>query len=131
MGTSSVSPSCPVPRPCTSVDRPCMQAPRGLWDTLRLRRLGRGATLRTGSPQAVSSGRSGLPDENDVRSSSPTYKDARRRSDDPYVSEIAPNPAAPSRDFSALRRIFAFVRPYRLRLAGAILALTVAAATVL
>src|SRR5467141_1960613 len=77
MGTSSVSPSCPVPRPCTSVDRPCMQAPRGLWDTLRLRRLGRGATLRTGSPQAVSSGRSGFPDENDVRSSPPTYKDAR------------------------------------------------------
>jgi ATP-binding cassette subfamily B protein len=41
------------------------------------------------------------------------------------------NATAPSRDFRALRRIFAFVRPYRLRLAGAILALTVAAATVL
>src|SRR5438445_12843405 len=47
------------------------------------------------------------------------------------MSEFAPDPSAPSRDFRALRRIFAYVRPYRLRLAGAILALTVAAATVL
>src|ERR1700730_10335532 len=38
---------------------------------------------------------------------------------------------APSRDFRALRRVFAFARPYRLRLAGAVLALVVAAATVL
>src|ERR1700675_3377663 len=47
------------------------------------------------------------------------------------MSESAPNPTAPSRDFRARRRIFAFVRPYRLRLAGAILALTIAASTVL
>src|SRR5258708_15765698 len=40
------------------------------------------------------------------------------------------NATAPSRDFRALRRIFAYVRPYRLRLAGAILALTVAATAV-
>src|SRR5882724_1118640 len=39
--------------------------------------------------------------------------------------------AAPSRDFRALRRVFAFAQPYRLRLTGAVLALVVAAATVL
>jgi ATP-binding cassette subfamily B protein len=49
--------------------------------------------------------------------------------DDPGISQ--PDPIPPSRDFRALRRIFAYVQPYRLRLAGAILALTVAAATVL
>src|SRR5258708_2625517 len=42
-----------------------------------------------------------------------------------------PEPPAPTRDFRALRRVLAFVRPYRLRLAGAMLALVVAAATVL
>src|SRR6266481_4850202 len=78
MGTSSASPSSPVPRPCTTVDRPCTQAPGGLWDTPRLRRLGRGAALRTGSPSLMSLGRSGLPDSPDDRSSKPsaTYKDA-------------------------------------------------------
>src|SRR5260221_11988497 len=49
--------------------------------------------------------------------------------DDPGIPQS--NPLPPSRDFRALRRIFAYVRPYRLRLAGAILALTVAATTVL
>src|SRR5437870_12011855 len=78
MGTSSASPSSPVPRPCTTVDRPCTQAPGGLWDTPRLRRLGRGAALRTGSSSPMSLGRSGLPDGPDDRSSKPsaTYKDA-------------------------------------------------------
>src|SRR6476619_5053891 len=78
MGTSSVSPSSPVPRPRTTVDRPCTQAPGGLWDTPRLRRLGRGAALRTGSPSPMSLGRSGLPDGLDDRSPEPsaTYKDA-------------------------------------------------------
>src|ERR1700730_13948314 len=77
MGTSSASPSSPVPRPCTTVDRPCTQAPGGLWDTPRLRRLGRGAALRTGSSSPMSLGRSGLPDSPDDRSSEPsaTYKD--------------------------------------------------------
>ncbi len=42
-----------------------------------------------------------------------------------------PEPPAATRDFRALRRVLAFVRPYRLRLAGAMLALVVAAATVL
>jgi ATP-binding cassette, subfamily B, bacterial len=41
------------------------------------------------------------------------------------------DPARPSRDFSALRRVFTFTRPYRWRLVGAALALVVAAATVL
>src|SRR5262245_61991863 len=79
MGTPSASPSSPVPRPCTTVDRPCTQAPGGLWDTPRLRRLGRGAALRTGSPSSMSLGRSGLPDRPDDRSSEPpaTYKDAQ------------------------------------------------------
>src|SRR5213592_3959756 len=78
MGTSSASPSRPVPRPCTTVDQPCTQAPGGLWDTPRLRRLGRGAALRTGSSSPMSLGRSGLPDGPDDRSSKPsaTYKDA-------------------------------------------------------
>src|SRR6476659_11277470 len=82
MGTPSASPSRPVPRPCTTVDRPCTQAPGGLWDTPRLRRLGRGAALRTGSPSPMSLGRSGLPDGLDDRSPEPsaTYKDAPRLS---------------------------------------------------
>src|SRR6266478_2023271 len=70
MGTSSASPSGPVPRPCTTVDRPCTQAPGGLWDTPRLRRLGRLAALRTGSPSPMSLGRSGLLDGPDDRSPS-------------------------------------------------------------
>jgi ATP-binding cassette subfamily B protein len=40
-------------------------------------------------------------------------------------------PPATSRDFRALRRVFAFSRPYWLRLIGAAVALTVAAGTVL
>src|SRR5690348_6357842 len=40
-------------------------------------------------------------------------------------------PTATSRDFTALRRLLGFVRPYRLHLAGAMTALVVAAATVL
>ena len=57
-----------------------MQAPCGLWDTPRLRRLGRGAALRTGSPSPMSLARSGLPDGSNDRSSEPpaTYKHARR-----------------------------------------------------
>jgi len=38
---------------------------------------------------------------------------------------------APSRDFPALRRVLPFTLPYRLRMAGAMLALLVASATVL
>src|SRR5260370_8102358 len=78
-GGLAVSPSRPGPRPCTTVDRPCTQAPGGLWDTPRLRRLGRGAALRTGSPSPMSLGRSGLPDGPNDRSSDPsaTYKDAQ------------------------------------------------------
>src|SRR5260221_2044680 len=49
--------------------------------------------------------------------------------DDPGIPQS--NPLPPSRDFRALRRIFAYVRPYRLRLAGAIRPLPVAATTVL
>ncbi len=41
------------------------------------------------------------------------------------------DPAAPRRDYRALRRLIAFVRPYRGRVALALLALTVAAGTVL
>jgi ATP-binding cassette subfamily B protein len=41
------------------------------------------------------------------------------------------NSPPPSRDFRGLRRVFAFTRPYRLQVAGAMLALVVAAATVL
>src|SRR6266851_1750760 len=52
-----------------------------------------------------------------------------RTSLDPIMSQ--PEPLAATRDFRALRRVLAFVRPYRLRLAGAMLALVVAAATVL
>src|ERR1700726_5270385 len=90
MGTSSASPSSPVPRPCTTVDRPCTQAPGGLWDTPRLRRLGRGAALRTGSSSPTSLGRSGLPDRPDDRSSEPsaTYKDAQP---DPADSNFSPS----------------------------------------
>src|SRR5436190_3752010 len=50
MGTSSASPSSPVPRPCITVDRPCTQAPGGLWDTPRLRRLGRGPLFEQDHP---------------------------------------------------------------------------------
>jgi ATP-binding cassette subfamily B protein len=42
-----------------------------------------------------------------------------------------PDATPASRDFGALRRVLAFVRPYRLRLVGAMLALIVAASTVL
>jgi ATP-binding cassette, subfamily B, bacterial len=47
------------------------------------------------------------------------------------MSQPTPDLAAPSRDFRGLRRVFAFVRPYRLRLVGAMAALVVAAGTVL
>jgi ATP-binding cassette, subfamily B, bacterial len=50
---------------------------------------------------------------------------------DPAMSQPGPALPAPSRDFRALRRIFAVALPYRARLAGAFLALVVAAATVL
>jgi ATP-binding cassette subfamily B protein len=50
---------------------------------------------------------------------------------DPAMSQPGPVLPAPSRDFRALRRIFAVALPYRSRLAGAFLALVVAAATVL
>jgi ATP-binding cassette, subfamily B, bacterial len=38
---------------------------------------------------------------------------------------------APSRDFPALRRVLLFTLPYRMRMAGAMLALLAASATVL
>src|SRR5260370_3824189 len=58
-----------------------VQAPCGLWDAPGLRRLGRGAALRTGSPSPMSLARSGLPDGPNDRSSEPpaTYKHARPR----------------------------------------------------
>src|SRR5258707_4551179 len=65
----------------------------------------------------------------------PHAEEARRRRLEgrtplgPIMSQ--PEPLAPTRDFSALRRILAFVRPFRLRLGGAMLAVVVAAATVL
>ena len=43
------------------------------------------------------------------------------------MTETAPSdskiPPQSSRDFRALRRVFAFTRPYRLRLAGALLSM--------
>jgi ATP-binding cassette, subfamily B, bacterial len=47
------------------------------------------------------------------------------------MSQPTPDLAAPSRDFRSLRRVFAFVLPFRLRLVGAMAALIVAAGTVL
>jgi hypothetical protein len=44
------------------------------------------------------------------------------------VLSLAP---APSRDFPALRRVLPFTLPYRMRMAGAMLALLVSSATVL